>query len=140
MGLLCHNAPPDWHPASDELKARALGAAAYCQSQNVDLAKLALGFCLAQKDVPTTLVSCVNTEQMASNLAVLQDGLSAAEEKVLGTVLANFFPSSTHWEGVEKAAFDARKREEAGAGGGGCGLAAAVGLAAGAAVAFGRFS
>lgn len=140
MGLLCHNDPPDWHPAPAELKARAVAAAKYCQEHGVDLAKLALSFCFTQPQIQTTLVSCVNMQQMGSNLAVLKQGLTAKEQACLQTVLKEFFPSSTHWEGVELAAHRAEQRAlAASANGHGCGSVMAVALVAGAALAYKRF-
>lgn len=118
MGLLRKEAPPVWHPASPGLKSRVVAAAKYASERDCNLARLALGFVLRDERIPTTLVSCTSVEQMDTNLSVMRDGLSSHETEVLEQVLAQFFPQSENWVGVEleamraKAARKLREKQE----------------------------
>lgn len=113
MGLLCKNAPPAWHPASDALKKRCVEASKYAEENGCDLARLALGFVLRNPRIPTTLVSVTTMAQMDSNLSVMRDGLSAKETEVLEEILGRFFPTSEHWEGVELARMKSKAERKA---------------------------
>lgn len=57
MGLLTNQGPPDWHPATSEIRSACRDAAAYCKSKSIDISKLALYFTLSCESVSTTLVS-----------------------------------------------------------------------------------
>ena len=48
MGLLTNRGTPDWHPATNEIKAGCAAAAAFCRERGVDIAQLAVQFSLAQ--------------------------------------------------------------------------------------------
>src|SRR5687767_3876253 len=58
---LLTNAPlPAWLKETEEVKAAARRAAAHCESKGVDIAKLALQFCLANPDITTTVSGSAN--------------------------------------------------------------------------------
>ena len=58
---LLTNAPlPAWLKEPEEVKAAARRAAAHCESKGVDIAKLALQFCLANPDITTTVSGSAN--------------------------------------------------------------------------------
>jgi len=62
---LLTNAPlPDWLKESEEVKAAARKAAAYCQSRGVDIAQLALQFSIAHPDITTTVAGSANPENI----------------------------------------------------------------------------
>ena len=66
MGLLMERDPPSWHPATPATKALCKQAAALCREEGVDLAKLALHFCLREERVATTLISSTSLTRMHS--------------------------------------------------------------------------
>ncbi len=58
---LLTNAPlPAWLKEPEEVKAAARAAAAHCAAKGVDIAKLALQFCLANPDITTTVSGSAN--------------------------------------------------------------------------------
>lgn len=89
MGLLSMRGTPDWHPASDELKAVAQKAAQYCANQGADLSKLAVQFAIANEQIPTTLVSTANPEHIVRNAQWTEDPI---DEQLLTEVLALLEP------------------------------------------------
>ena len=66
MGLLMDRDPPSWHPATPATKALCKQAAALCREEGVDLAKLALHFCLREERIATTLISSTSLARMPS--------------------------------------------------------------------------
>eukprot|EP00908_Phaeocystis_cordata_P024612 Transcript_707.p1 GENE.Transcript_707~~Transcript_707.p1 ORF type:complete len:401 (+),score=181.86 Transcript_707:43-1203(+) len=107
MGLLMDRDPPGWHPATPETKALCKRAAALCRDQGLDLAKLALHFCLREEKIATTLISSTSMNRMRSNLDAVQATLSDKEEAMLATLQAEVFgpAGQQSWEGVELAAY-----------------------------------
>lgn len=62
---LLTNAPlPAWLKEPEPVKAAARKAAAHCESKGVDIAKLALQFCLANEDITTTVSGSANPENI----------------------------------------------------------------------------
>src|SRR5476651_115903 len=62
---LLTNAPlPAWLKEPEEVKAAARKAAEHCASKGVDIAKLALQFCLAHEDITTTVSGSANPENI----------------------------------------------------------------------------
>ena len=58
---LLTNAPlPPWLKEPENVKAAARAAAAHCAKKGVDIAKLALQFCLAHPDITTTVAGSAN--------------------------------------------------------------------------------
>jgi L-galactose dehydrogenase len=111
MGLLTHRAPPVWHPASAELKALCASAAAYCESKNVDLPRIAMAYCLAEPSLATTMVSTASLVRLQENIDVTTgvNGLTPHEKEVMNEVMDKFFLSipsgQEHWEGKEVNAY-----------------------------------
>jgi L-galactose dehydrogenase len=68
MGLLTGQDPPDWHPASPEVREAAKRAAASCRERGADLAELALRFCFDYPRAATTLVGMATRQQVSSSL------------------------------------------------------------------------
>lgn len=107
MGLLMERDPPSWHPATPATKALCKQAAALCREEGVDLAKLALHFCLREERVATTLISSTSLTRMRSNLDAVQQSLSDKEEATLARLQSEVFgpAGQQSWEGVELAAY-----------------------------------
>jgi aryl-alcohol dehydrogenase-like predicted oxidoreductase len=65
MGLLTRSGPPpDWHPATQELKNACKEAAFICAKHNVDIATLALLLALSDPRIPCTLLGMKNIDQV----------------------------------------------------------------------------
>lgn len=107
MGLLTNGSPPDWHPATDEIKATAAAFAAKCGKEGVSLGRLAMAWSLGRGDVSTVMVSSASMELWRVNLAIAtgdspltekERGLMDEAERTFREVLP---PGRRHWEGVE---------------------------------------
>jgi L-galactose dehydrogenase len=68
MGLLTNRGAPDWHPATDEIKAGCAKAVEFCRAQGVDIAQLAVQFGLRNPDIHTTLIGTANPDNMRRNV------------------------------------------------------------------------
>lgn len=64
MGLLTHNGPPDWHPATEIIRNACKEAAAICAEHNVDIATVALIKALSDPRIPCTLLGMKNVDQV----------------------------------------------------------------------------
>lgn len=84
MGLLTDRGSPDWHPASDEIKAGCQRAVDFCKARGVSITKLAVQFACAHPDIPTTLVGSASAENMRNNIAWADEPL---DETLLAEVL-----------------------------------------------------
>ncbi|KAI3702279.1 hypothetical protein L6452_28012 [Arctium lappa] len=98
MGLLTESGPPEWHPASPELKAACQTAAAFCKKKGKDISKLAMQYSLSNKDISTILVGMKSVEQVQANVAaateVGKDEQTLAEvEEILKPVKNQTWPS-----------------------------------------------
>lgn len=69
MGLLTHNGPPDWHPASPELKNACKAAAEHCKSKGKNISKLAMQYSLKNNDIATILVGMNSISQVEENIS-----------------------------------------------------------------------
>lgn len=68
MGLLSNRLPPDWHPASRQVREVCAKAAAFCRDKGVDIAKLAVQFAVADTRMPTTLVGTASPQNISNNI------------------------------------------------------------------------
>ena len=79
MGLLSQRGAPDWHPAPEALKEACAKAAAYCQTQGVEIEKLAMQFSTnLNPRIATTLFSSANPANVLKNIAYVNDPLDEA--------------------------------------------------------------
>ena len=91
MRLLTRRGPPQWHPASDELKKACLKAADICRKHGVDIATLALLVALSEPDIPCTILGMGSVEEVKSNCSVARrlNGVKSSEhEEILQEVLS----------------------------------------------------
>ncbi|MFN8472596.1 MAG: aldo/keto reductase [Anaerolineae bacterium] len=97
MGLLTQRGTPDWHPASEEIKATCARAAEFCREQGVDIAKLAVQFSVANPDIPTTLVGTANPANIEKNVRWVEEpmdrALLAEVQKILAPIQNCTWPS-----------------------------------------------
>nr|CAD7464156.1 unnamed protein product [Timema tahoe] len=103
MGLLSNAGPPDWHPATNEIKMVCREAAKYCKELNVELGKLAVYHSLKKDGVAMHVVGMNTMDLLNSNLNIVYNGITAHEKRVLEHVKEKFFSRlrEGHWEGLE---------------------------------------
>ncbi|GAB2268071.1 hypothetical protein Dimus_003046 [Dionaea muscipula] len=93
MGLLTENGPPDWHPASPELKAACRAAAAYCKENGKNISKIALQYGLSNGGISSVLVGMNSVRQVDENVAAaLELSTVGKDEKTLSEVEAILEP------------------------------------------------
>jgi L-galactose dehydrogenase len=84
MRLLSDKGPPDWHPASEEVKARCAQAAKYCREHDSDIGKLALQYSVANENIHTNIVGTANPDRILQNIRESEEPL---DEELLAGVL-----------------------------------------------------
>jgi L-galactose dehydrogenase len=97
---LLTNAPlPPWLKEPEEVKAAARAAAAHCAERDVDIAKVALQFCLANPGITTTVSGSANPNNIRNWAKWAAEPL---DEELLREVLAIFAPVKNlgHKEGL----------------------------------------
>jgi L-galactose dehydrogenase len=97
---LLTNAPlPPWLKEPEEVKAAARAAAAHCAERGVDIAQLALQFCLANPGITTTVSGSANPNNIRNWAKWAAEPL---DEELLREVLAIFAPVRNlgHKEGL----------------------------------------
>lgn len=68
MGLLTGRGAPDWHPASEVIKAGCRKAVDFCEAEGLDIVKLAIQFSISHPGMATTLVGSASPVNMAANI------------------------------------------------------------------------
>ncbi|KAM7479066.1 hypothetical protein LguiA_027279 [Lonicera macranthoides] len=87
MGLLTESGPPEWHPASPELKAACQVSAAYCKEKGKNISKLAMQYSLLNKDIASVLVGMNSVSQVEINVAAaIELATVGIDEKTLSEV------------------------------------------------------
>ncbi|CAJ2678264.1 unnamed protein product [Trifolium pratense] len=93
MGLLTEAGPPEWHPASPELKSACRAAATYCKENGKNISKLALQYSLLNKEITSVLVGMKSVEQVEENVAAARElTASGIDEEALSEVGAILKP------------------------------------------------
>ena len=75
MGLFNLQGPPNWHPASEEIRREAKNAVDFCNKNNVNPSHLALRFAVDNPHIHTTLVGTASPENMLGNIQILDSPL-----------------------------------------------------------------
>ncbi|KAF7417852.1 hypothetical protein HZH68_000505 [Vespula germanica] len=103
MGLLTNNGPPDWHPASNEMKKICRDVAQYCKDNDVEISKLAVWYAMQCEDTTTNLIGIQNIQQLRMNFNVLRNGITKKEQEILKIIEDKYFSQikCKHWEGKE---------------------------------------
>ncbi|MCC7423377.1 MAG: aldo/keto reductase [Planctomycetaceae bacterium] len=99
---LLTNAPlPKWLKEPEEVKAAARRAAEHCASRGVDIAKLALQFCLDNEDITTTVSGSANPANIRNWIQWASEPL---DRQLLAEVQAIFAPVRNigHMEGLSE--------------------------------------
>jgi L-galactose dehydrogenase len=71
MGILTDAGEPAWHPAPPEVRAAGRKLASLCREQGVDIAEVAIRFCLDHPYASSTLVGLPSQAQVTANLKLL---------------------------------------------------------------------
>lgn len=97
MGLLTSQGPPEWHPASAEIRAACARAARHCTHRGAELADLAVAFACNHPDIPTTLVSAENRQRLERNIAQVEAPIDlellAEVQSILSPIKNQTWPS-----------------------------------------------
>jgi len=88
MGLLTQSGPPDWHPASKEIKRVCAQAAEYCALQGADLTRLAIQYAVANPEFANTLVGSAVPAQVADNVKWAEEPLNLELVAEVAKILA----------------------------------------------------
>ncbi|MED6169513.1 hypothetical protein PIB30_021972 [Stylosanthes scabra] len=106
MGLLTESGPPQWHPASPELKSACQAAAACCKKKGKNISKLAMQYSLLNKDITTVLVGIKSVEQVEQNVTAARElESSGIDQEALAEVEAILNPvkNQTWPSGIQKS-------------------------------------
>ncbi len=99
--LLTNAALPEWHKEPEKVREACKKAADHCSAKGVDIAQLAVQFCVAQKDIATTVAGSANPDNV-HNWAKWAE--APVNEELLAEVLAILEPIKNigHVEGLPK--------------------------------------
>ncbi|KAJ6852303.1 L-galactose dehydrogenase [Iris pallida] len=106
MGLLTDSGPPEWHPASQEIKSACRAAALLCKEKGKNISKLALQYSLMNKEISTVLVGMNSVRQVEENVsAALELAVTGIDEGLLHDVEAVLQPvkNKTWPSGVQQS-------------------------------------
>ena len=87
MGLLSKQGPPEWHPATDEIKATCAKAAAYCRSKAADIERRAVQFAVANPRIHTTFVGTADPEKIREDVKAVEPPLDGELLKEVQAIL-----------------------------------------------------
>ncbi len=91
MGILTEPGPQPWHPAPPKVREAGKKAAEFCRSQGVDIADVAMRFCLDHPYVSSTLVGLGSTRQVEASLKPLKTTTDHELLRQLQTIVAPAF-------------------------------------------------
>ncbi|KAJ9705447.1 hypothetical protein PVL29_003469 [Vitis rotundifolia] len=106
MGLLTERGPPEWHPASPELKSACQAAAAHCKEKGKNISKLAMQFSLSNKAISSVLVGMNSIKQVEENVAAATElAIFGKDEETLSEVeaLLNPVKNQTWPSGIQQS-------------------------------------
>ncbi|XP_061959455.1 L-galactose dehydrogenase-like isoform X2 [Populus nigra] len=93
MGLLTENGPPEWHPASPELKSACEAAAAFCKEKGKNISKIAMQYSLSNKDISSVLVGMNSVRQVEENVSAATElATFGKDQETLSEVEAILIP------------------------------------------------
>ena len=72
MGLLTHAGPPDWHPATPELRDAVSRAVHYCEERALDLSDIAISWSYRLNGPASLLVGMNNPTTVHANIKAVQ--------------------------------------------------------------------
>ncbi|XP_068656483.1 L-galactose dehydrogenase [Aristolochia californica] len=81
MGLLTENGPPEWHPASAQLKSACQAAGQLCRKKGKNISKIALQYSLANEKISSVLVGMNSVKQVEENVAAALELMSMGRDE-----------------------------------------------------------
>ncbi len=97
MGLLTEKGPPKWHPAPTAIREACARAVEHCRKKKASIARLALQFAVAHKDIATTLVGTASPKKIKENVRWLEERLDlellAEVQEILAPIRNKAWPS-----------------------------------------------
>ncbi|KAF6157912.1 hypothetical protein GIB67_015228 [Kingdonia uniflora] len=106
MGLLTENGPPEWHPASPELKSACKAAAILCKEKGGNISKFALQYSLTNIEIASVLVGMNSVKQVQENVAAAVElTTTGKDERILREIEAILEPvkNQTWPSGIQKS-------------------------------------
>ena len=99
--LLTNATLPEWHKEPEEVRVVCKKAAELCESRGVDIAQLAVQYCVAHEDIATTIAGSANPENVRKWAKWAETPM---DEELLEEVLAIIEPVKNigHVEGLLK--------------------------------------
>lgn len=91
MGILTEQGPEAWNPAPAEVREAGKKAAEFCRSRGVDIADVAMRFCLDHPYVASTLVGLGSTRQVEASLKLLETSSDHELLRQLHSIVAPAF-------------------------------------------------
>ena len=86
--MLTPHGPQPWlEAAQPRIKENCRKAVEYCESQGVDITKLAMHFTVSHNAVPITIAGTARAEEMKNNIAAACGSLTTTEADILQYVL-----------------------------------------------------
>ncbi|XP_051160619.1 uncharacterized protein LOC127281135 [Leptopilina boulardi] len=100
MGILTNKGPPEWHPASNDIKQQCREAARCCKDHDIELARLSVWGSMECEDVSSNLVGMKNLTELNANLDVVRNGISEQEKILLKEIQEKYLSKvkGQHWE------------------------------------------
>lgn len=89
MGVLTSQGPRAWHPGSEAMKKGGAAAAALCASRGVDVAAIALQYCLRHPYAASTLVGMSTIDEVERNMRAAE---AAVDDALIGEIRALVAP------------------------------------------------
>lgn len=86
-GLLSRRPAPQWHAATEEIKAICAKAAAYCSRRGADIERLAMQFALANKRIHTTVVGTADPGEIRQDVEAFESPIDRALLDEVQTIL-----------------------------------------------------
>jgi len=97
MGLLTEKGTPKWHPAPAAIRDACARAVAHCKKKKANIARLALQFAVANKDIATTVVGTASPRKIKENVRWLEERLDqnllAEVQEILAPIRNMTWPS-----------------------------------------------
>ena len=87
MGLLRNGGPPEWHPATNQIKEKCKETATYCQNKGKNLSKLALQYALNNQNISSTLVGMSSLKELEQNLKWANESIDSTLLKEVQEIL-----------------------------------------------------
>ncbi|XP_072028756.1 uncharacterized protein [Amphiura filiformis] len=106
LGMLTPHGPQPWHTApAPHIKENCRKAVDYCQSNGIDITKLALHYTLSHNAVPITVIGTSSPEEMKTNIGNACGSLTSVESETMEYVLEKFMRplNNENWDNVNQS-------------------------------------